>query len=125
MRTSGSLVTIAGLSDSASTAPYSIQGIASDPEYRIQLEEFARNPAVMLELSSRCNYHCDYCRSPESDRQKSLMSRELFDHLLPQLKGLTERRLRLHVDGEPMLHPDLDDIIGRIRGRGAIATLIT
>ena len=100
------LVTIA----SASTGPYSLQGIATDPEYKFQLEEFARNPAVMLELSSRCNYHCDYCRSPESERQKSTMSRELFDHLLPQLKGLTRRRLRLHVDGEPMLHPEFREI---------------
>ena len=27
--------------------------------------------------------------------------------------------------GEPLLHPELDGIIGRIRERGAIATLIT
>ncbi len=102
------LVTISASSES--TAPYSLQGIASDPAYQVQLEEFARNPAVMIELSSRCNYHCDYCRSPISDRQKSVMSRELFDHLLPQLKGLTRRRLRLHVDGEPMLHPEFREI---------------
>jgi MoaA/NifB/PqqE/SkfB family radical SAM enzyme len=103
------LVTISP-SSSESTAPYSLQGIASDPAYQVQLEEFARNPAVMIELSSRCNYHCDYCRSPISDRQKSVMDRKLFDHLLPQLKGLTQRRLRLHVDGEPMLHPEFRDI---------------
>jgi MoaA/NifB/PqqE/SkfB family radical SAM enzyme len=64
----------------------------------------------MIELSSRCNYHCDYCRSPISDRQKSVMDRKLFDHILPQLKGVTERRLRLHVDGEPMLHPEFREI---------------
>ena len=82
-----------------------LQGPARDPAYREQLEEFARNPAVMLELSSRCNFHCDYCRSPISDRQKSTMSRELFNHLLPQVREMTQRRLRLHIDGEPMLHP--------------------
>ncbi len=82
-----------------------LQGPAGDPAYREQLEEFGRNPAVMLELSSRCNFYCDYCRSPISDRQKSTMSRELFNHLLPQIKEITQRRLRLHIDGEPMLHP--------------------
>jgi organic radical activating enzyme len=88
------------------------EGAAADPGYRSQLEAFARNPTVMLELSSRCNFHCDYCRSSISDRQKSTMSRELFNHLLPQLKELTERRLRLHIDGEPMLHPEFLELSG-------------
>src|ERR1700688_3586806 len=89
---------------------FRLLGPAGDPAYQAQLEDFARNPAVMMELSSRCNFHCDYCRSPHSDRQKSNMSRELFNHVLPQLKGLTQRRLRLHVDGEPMLHPEFLEI---------------
>jgi organic radical activating enzyme len=93
-----------------STSEFRILGPASDPAHRAQLEDFARNPAVMLELSSRCNFHCDYCRSPHSDRQKSTMSRKLFNHVLPQLQGLTQRRLRLHVDGEPMLHPEFLEI---------------
>jgi MoaA/NifB/PqqE/SkfB family radical SAM enzyme len=86
------------------------RGVARDPEYRSQLEEFALNPAIMLELSSCCNFHCPYCRSSLSDRQKGTMSRELVNHLLPQLKALTRRRLRLHIDGEPMLHPHFYDI---------------
>ena len=109
----GNLVTIQGFTQgfkTISTQPYHLEGVARDPGYRTQLEEFALNPAVMIELSSTCNYHCDYCRSPQSDRQKSYMSRELFDHLLPQLRGLTKRRLRLHIDGEPMLHPEFLDI---------------
>ena len=93
-------------SEPAAPAEIKFEGPAGDPAYQAQLEEFARNPAVMLELSSRCNFHCDYCRSSSSDRQKSTMSRALFNHLLPQLPGLTQRRLRLHIDGEPMLHPE-------------------
>ena len=93
------------MSDIALTENLQFQGPAGDPAYRNQLEDFARNPAVMLELSSRCNYFCDYCRSPDSDRQKSVMSRELFNHILPQLPAITKRRLRFHIDGEPMLHP--------------------
>jgi organic radical activating enzyme len=93
-----------------STTEFRLLGPAGDPGYQEQLDDFARNPAVMLELSSRCNFHCDYCRSPHSDRQKSNMSRKLFNHVLPQLKGLTQRRLRLHIDGEPMLHPEFLEI---------------
>lgn len=103
------LVRISG-GTAASTLPWVLEGAAREATYRTQLDDFARNPAVMMELSSLCNYHCDYCRSPISDRQKSYMDRKLFNHILPQLAGFTERRLRLHIDGEPMLHPEFLDI---------------
>ncbi len=90
--------------------PMNFQGPAADASYLSQLEEFARNPAVLVELNSRCNFHCDYCRSPISDRRKGAMPRKLFNHILPQLKGLTERRLRVAIDGEPMLHPEFLEI---------------
>ena len=70
----------------------------------------------------RCNLACAYCNE--------------FDAVSPPVP-LAEmlRRVDLLADlgttiitisgGEPMLHPDLDEIIGRIRARGAIPTLIT
>jgi hypothetical protein len=113
------------MSDSGADAGFEFHGAARDPAYARQLEEFADNPAVMLELSSRCNFFCDYCRSPTSDRQKSTMSRELFDHILPQLKGITQRRIRFHIDGEPMLHPrflELSQMVNQQGFRLAIAS---
>ena len=73
--------------------------------YKEALNKFASNPTVMFELNSKCNFQCHYCRSPKSNRQKSFMSPELFRHLLPQLKDITNLPLRLHNDGEPTLHP--------------------
>jgi MoaA/NifB/PqqE/SkfB family radical SAM enzyme len=70
----------------------------------------------------RCNLACAYCNE--------------FDAVsAPVPLGEMLRRIDLLADlgttiitisgGEPMLHPDLDEIIRRIRLRGAIATLIT
>ena len=86
--------------------PYALQGPARQEEYRRALERFTANPTVLIELNSRCNFRCHYCRSSRSTRQKSLMPRQLFNHLLGQLEGITTQDLRLHVDGEPTLHPE-------------------
>ena len=84
---------------------FAFRGWAAKPAYRQALEKYAENPTVMLELNSRCNFHCHYCLSPESKRQKSFMAPELFRHLLPQLHEVTSHPIRLHLDGEPTLHP--------------------
>jgi MoaA/NifB/PqqE/SkfB family radical SAM enzyme len=70
----------------------------------------------------RCNLSCTYCN-------------EYDDHSAPVPTGDVRQRVdRLAAlgtgivtlsGGEPLLHPDLDEIIRHIRARGMIATLIT
>jgi len=86
--------------------PAGFRGPAGDAGYRQALEGFMQNPTVLVEINSRCNFRCRYCRSAHSRRQKSFMSRQLFDHVLRQLPGITRQDLRLHVDGEPTIHPE-------------------
>lgn len=43
-------------------------------------------------------------------RQKSFMDPLLFRHILPQLKEITSHPIRLHLDGEPTLHPQFLDL---------------
>src|SRR5687768_5378042 len=81
-----------------------------------------RPVAAHLIPTRRCNLSCTYCN-------------EYDDHSAPVPTGDVLRRIdRLAAlgtgivtlsGGEPLLHPDLDDIIRRIRSHGAIATLIT
>jgi organic radical activating enzyme len=80
-------------------------GPATNSAYPQALETFASNPTVMIEVNSKCNFHCHYCRSVGSKRQKSFMDPKLYRHLLPQLKDITTHPIRLHIDGEPTLHP--------------------
>ncbi len=70
----------------------------------------------------RCNLACAYCNE--------------FDHSsqpvpLPEMLGRIDKLAALGVSvitisgGEPLLHPQLEEIIGRIRSHGLLATLIT
>ena len=70
----------------------------------------------------RCNLACAYCNE--------------FDHSsqpvpLPEMLARIDKLAALGVSvvtisgGEPLLHPQLDDIIRRIRSHGAVATLIS
>ena len=70
----------------------------------------------------RCNLACTYCNefdafSPPVPLPEMLNRIDLLAALGTTIITIS--------GGEPMLHPDLDEIIRRIRSRGAIPTLIT
>jgi MoaA/NifB/PqqE/SkfB family radical SAM enzyme len=70
----------------------------------------------------RCNLACTYCN--EFDAVSAPVPRDEMLQRIDRLAALGTTIITLS-GGEPMLHPDLDDIIRRIRSHGAIATLIT
>lgn len=70
----------------------------------------------------RCNLDCAYCN--EYDKTSAPVPLETMLRRIDLLAGLGTAIITLS-GGEPALHPDLDAMIRRIRGRGAIATLIT
>ena len=70
----------------------------------------------------RCNLDCAYCN--EYDKISNPVPLNVMLRRIDRLADLGTTIITLS-GGEPMLHPDLDAIIERIRQRGAIATLIT
>jgi len=70
----------------------------------------------------RCNLDCAYCN--EYDRTSEPVPLKTMLARIDRLAELGATIITLS-GGEPTLHPGLDAIIGRIRERGAIATLIT
>ena len=70
----------------------------------------------------RCNLDCAYCN--EYDKVSQPVPFDVMLHRIDRLAELGTTIITLS-GGEPMLHPDLDAMIQRIRKRGAIATLIT
>src|SRR5215471_20473663 len=70
----------------------------------------------------RCNLACTYCN--EFDAVSAPVPIEEMRRRIDHLADLGTTIITIN-GGEPMLHPELDEIIRRIRRRGAIATLIT
>ncbi|MGC2399457.1 MAG: radical SAM protein [Acidobacteriaceae bacterium] len=70
----------------------------------------------------RCNLSCAYCN--EYDKVSDPVPTAEMLHRVELLAGLGTSIITIS-GGEPLLHPDLDEIIRGIRSHGAIATIIT
>jgi MoaA/NifB/PqqE/SkfB family radical SAM enzyme len=83
----------------------------------------ARHPILaQIVPIRRCNLACTYCN--EFDAISAPVPLPEMLRRIDRLADLGTTIITIS-GGEPMLHPELDDIIRRIRSRGAIATLIT
>src|SRR5450631_1171813 len=70
----------------------------------------------------RCNLACEYCNEYD-DFSKPVPTEAMFQRV-DKLAALGTSVITIS-GGEPLLHPELDEIIQRIRKRGMIAGLIT
>jgi len=70
----------------------------------------------------RCNLACEYCN--EYDDFSKPVATEIMFQRVDKLAELGTSVVTIS-GGEPLLHPELDEIIHRIRKRGMIAGLIT
>ena len=61
-----------------------------------------------LEITDVCNLQCSFCRG--TTREKGFLSVERFRAAAEKLRPYTEY-LYLHLMGEPLLHPQLDEIL--------------
>src|SRR3954463_10527170 len=70
----------------------------------------------------RCNLSCTYCNEYD-DVSKPVPIDTMFERI--DKLGSLGTAITTTSGGEPLLHPDLDQVIGRIRKNGAIAGMIT
>src|SRR3954467_7325779 len=70
----------------------------------------------------RCNLACTYCNEFD-DNSKPVPTDEMFRRV-DKLADLGTSIVTIS-GGEPLLHPELDDVITRIRKRGMVSGLIT
>jgi MoaA/NifB/PqqE/SkfB family radical SAM enzyme len=70
----------------------------------------------------RCNLSCGYCN--EYDGVSQPVPFEVLKQRVDHLAGLGTSVITIS-GGEPLMHPQLDDVIRHIRGRGIITTLIS
>ena len=70
--------------------------------------EKKRFKKIYVEITNSCNLKCSFC--PESKREKEFMTIANFEHIINEVKEYTNL-VALHVKGEPLLHPELKEIL--------------
>lgn len=63
---------------------------------------------VYIEITNNCSLNCDFCI--KNKRPNKFMSKDEFQIILDKLQGYT-KYLYLHVLGEPLIHPLINDFI--------------
>lgn len=77
---------------------------------------------MYLEITTCCNLSCSFC--PGAKRPAAFLSPEDFRTLAAKLRPYGQY-LYLHVMGEPLLHPQLPELLEICRALGFRATLTT
>ena len=63
---------------------------------------------VYIEITNRCNLNCPFCVPHQ--RENHNMSLKDFKHILQEIRPYTSY-IYLHVKGEPLLHPQVDEFV--------------
>lgn len=77
---------------------------------------------IYLEITNRCNLSCSFC--PKTRRPPKTLTAEEFRLLAEKLRPYTNY-LYLHVMGEPLMHPQLPEILETCRALGFRVVLTT
>lgn len=68
-----------------------------------------------IELTSVCNLACTFC--PQTKRQANFIKVEDFTRVLDEIRPHTDS-IYLHVKGEPLMHPKIDQLLDLSHERG-------
>ncbi len=67
-----------------------------------------KNSRIYIEITNVCNLSCSFCIG--NVREPKFMSTDEFAHIIQQVKPYTNH-IYLHVLGEPLAHPHLEDFL--------------
>ena len=77
---------------------------------------------IYIEITNSCNLSCPFCH--QQRRPLQLLTVHQFQTLLAKIQGHT-RCIALHVLGEPLLHPELPELLELAQRYGLIVHLTT
>jgi radical SAM protein with 4Fe4S-binding SPASM domain len=75
---------------------------------------------ISIEIASICNLSCIHC-PPHNEfyknrqRKYGVIKMELFEKLMDEIDNQGIRHIALHKDGEPLLHPQIVNILDRVK----------
>ena len=78
---------------------------------------------LFVEITNACNFKCTWCPDEIMGRRRGFMKKERVFRILDEVAEKRSRigplfPVKLHQMGEPMLHPDLPEIVARSESRG-------
>jgi MoaA/NifB/PqqE/SkfB family radical SAM enzyme len=108
----------------------SFTAVAPLPELRKLPGRFYPINYLFIEITNACNFKCTWCPDEIMGRRRGFMKKERVFRLIDEI---AEKRswlgplypLKLHQMGEPMLHPDLVEIVAHAEARGVEIELNT
>lgn len=77
---------------------------------------------IYVEITNCCNLACHFC--PQDPRKKMTMTLGQFSHIIKEIVPFTDY-VYLHIKGEPLLHPDLQEILALCHEKGIYANITT
>lgn len=77
---------------------------------------------IYIEITNVCNLSCPFCLP--TSRKKEYMSKENFEIILDKIKDYTDY-IYLHVKGEPLMHPDINELIELAHQKGFQVNITT
>lgn len=77
---------------------------------------------VYIEITSVCNLACSFC--PPTGRKANFIKPSDFNNLLDQIKPHTDY-IYLHVKGEPLMHPRIDELLDTCEEKGFKVNITT
>jgi MoaA/NifB/PqqE/SkfB family radical SAM enzyme len=100
------------------------------PDLRKMPGRFYPVDYLFVEITNACNFKCTWCPDEIMGRRRGFMKKERVFRILDEV---AEKRsfmgplfpVKLHQMGEPMLHPDLPEIVARAESRGVPIELNT
>ena len=77
---------------------------------------------IYIEITNICNLKCKFC--PETSRKKECMPLEKFEEVISKIHNYTNL-VCLHIKGEPLLHKNLEGILGVLEKYNLKANITT
>ena len=79
-----------------------------------------------LELTNKCNFHCEFCPSDSQTRLHGFMEMSLVKKIFDEIsQKKIVPQVALHLMGEPTLHPKLNEILVYARSKNVKIALTT
>ena len=79
---------------------------------RVDYRQVPSIPAsVMIELNNTCNLHCKMCGTKSARRKKGNMDISDYRRVIEEVSQLGIRNVTLYTHGEPLLYPNLPDVV--------------